>query len=293
LILILCLVQFQAKAFDWFSRTIRVDLIVDRNHRAFNSQYDILERSDVLSNGVDAIIGQFPWSFMSTALSVSGSATRCSGTIIKKDFALSDFQCVGQHLDPPANSIEVVLGSVRFALLPVPTNFVRHFWYIEPTSENQPNIVLFRMHETIEFNPSVQPMRMPFYVDYRYEGWSSLILGFQLKFNNYEYLQSVNVSILSNSLCTFEGRRIADHDICCIDSTEPSSGVPAIRSGGAWIVYEYTNGGYGGYLVPMMIGIHRDQFRNHNVSYSRATKVADFSEWIYILACDDSPTGCF
>lgn len=100
-ILILCLVQFQVQASEWLNRTIRVDLIVNRNQRAYDPQFDILERSERISSAVNTTNGQFPWSILTIAWSDHGSGfrigTTCSATIISSDFALTDLTCVGHR----------------------------------------------------------------------------------------------------------------------------------------------------------------------------------------------------
>lgn len=102
------------------------------------------------------------------------------------------------------------------------------FWYIEPSFENSPNIVLYRMNGTMTFNPNIHPIRLPFYQDFGYEGWSSLILGFRLPDGpSRPHLQSAEVSIFNNNLCDLSGR-IDDHEICAIDGGEPHQG-PIIR----------------------------------------------------------------
>lgn len=106
-----------------------------------------------------------------------------------------------------------------------PTHFVRHYWYIEPSSENRPNIVLFRINGTITFNPNVHPIRLPFYQDFDYEDWSSVIVGFQSPVGlTRPHMQSAQASILNNNVCSFDGRNMADHEICAIDGSEPYDG---------------------------------------------------------------------
>jgi len=280
------LVQVQVQASDWLNRTVRVDLIVNSNRRSFDPQYDLLERSDRLSNGVNATNGQYPWSILTIAWSGSGVrvGTSCSGTIISNNFVLSDFHCVGQDLHPPASSIEAYVGSVQWNSPLSPTNFVRHYWYITPSLENSPNIVLLRLHETLTFNPNIQPIRLPSHQNFTYEAWSSYILGFDIPSGIYRsYLQSAHASIFNSSLCNFYGV-IDAHEICGIDGSEPYQG--SIRryngfTGGAWIVYEYTAGFE---FIPVVVGIQQYQFANQTASFGRATRVSHFVEWIEILS---------
>lgn len=101
IILILCLVQHQVQANDWLNRTIRVDLIVDGNRRAYDPKYDLLEQTESITSGVNATNGQYPWTIFTTAWSDAGSGFRigysCSGTIVSPNFVLSDYHCVGSE----------------------------------------------------------------------------------------------------------------------------------------------------------------------------------------------------
>jgi len=300
LILILCLVLFKVEASDWLNRTIRVDLIVDRsNHRAFNPKHDLLVQSESISSssGVFASNGQYPWIITTTALSDQGSGIRsgigCAGTIISSSFVLSDFHCLGRTLYPIAYSIEAYIGSAQWNSSRIPTHFVRTYWYIEPSFGNRPNIALFRIDENITFNPNVQPIRLPFYQDFSYDGWSSQILGFPSSPGGISMprLQSVEARFLSNNVCEFDfsffGIYTADdHEMCSIDGRETTES-GAIRlldsfTGGAWIVDEYTDAG--SVLVPVIIGIHQWQFVNQTASYGLATRVSHFVEWIETLS---------
>jgi len=295
LILILCLVPFQVRASDWLNRTIRVDLIADRfNHRAFDPKYDILERSERISSGVNATNGQYPWNILTTAWSNQGSGfrigTTCSGTIISNNFVLSDLHCVGLDFNPPASSIEVYYGSVQWSSPRTSTNFVRHFWYIEPSSANRPNIVLMRINDTITYSPNVHPIQLPFFEDFAYEGWSSSILGYRTPDGPFTaQLQSAHVSIFNNNLCNFYGS-IDEHEICGIDGSEPYESGSIRRydafTGGAWIVYEYTYGGLE--FSPIIVGIHQYQYANQTASYGRATRVTHFVQWIQTLSEESS-----
>lgn len=91
---------------------------------------------------------------------------------------------------------------------------VRHYWYIEPSCENSPTLVLARFHKTLTFNPNVQPIRLPSLDNFSYEGWSSYLLRRPAR------LQSTNASILSNSLCSFQDAKMDDHEICATDGTQ-------------------------------------------------------------------------
>ncbi|XP_037027374.1 uncharacterized protein LOC119068073 [Bradysia coprophila] len=285
LIVILCLLQFRVQAFDWLDRTIRVDLIVDRTRRDFDPRYDSIKQQSetMLISATNATNGQYPWSIFTTAWIDTEVGLReailCSGTIISENFALSDISCTGQDQNPPASSIELYVGLAQWPLT-TPTNFVRHFWYIEPSPENSPSIVLYRLHESLIFNPNVHPIRLPFYQNFYYEGWSSLVLGYgSLSSETYAaQLQSVHTSITNNSLCNVA---IDEHEICGIESREPNE-TDAGFSGGAWIVYEYTDAGLE--FIPVLIGIH--QSSNNTTSFGRATRVSHFSEWIETLTTE-------
>ncbi|XP_037044850.1 uncharacterized protein LOC119080542 [Bradysia coprophila] len=143
--LILCLAQFQVQASDWFNRTVRVDLIVNSNGRAYDSQYDSLELSKELSSGLIATNGQYPWSIYSIAWADLGQGSRhgqmCLSTIISNNFFVTDFLCVGHRLTTVANSIETYFGSTPLILFLLPTNYVRHYWYIQPKPEDSPRLV--------------------------------------------------------------------------------------------------------------------------------------------------------
>lgn len=78
------------------------------------------------------------------------------------------------------------------------------------------------MHETIKFDPNVHPIRLPFYQDFAYEGWSSLILGFRTTDGPFTaQLQSAQVnSVFNNDLCNFDGD-IAEHEMCGIEGSGP------------------------------------------------------------------------
>lgn len=204
-------------------------------------------------------------------------------------------------MHPPANSIETFIGSVRWNSLLSPTNFVRHYWYITQSIENSPNIALLRLHETLSFNPNIQPIRLPSHDNFSYEAWSAHILGYQIPNGVLSaQLQSAQTSIFNNSLCNFYGN-IADHEICGIEGSDPYNG--AIRRfngftgntfmqnirrrfnfccslGGAWIVYEYTAGFE---FIPVVVGVHQYQFANQTASFGRATRVSHFVEWIEAL----------
>jgi len=287
-ILISCLVQFQVQASaDWLNRTVRVDLIVDRSsYRAFDPKYDKLIQSERIANGVNATNGQYPWTILTTAWSGPPGGLRvgtpCSATIISSNFVLSDFHCVGQDLHPPAAAIEAYYGAVQWSGFRTPTNFVRSYWYIEPSSQDSPNIVLFRMNETITFNPNLHPVRLPFYVNFSYEGWSSFILGYRLPTGpSMPHLQAAAVGIFENSLCNLYGN-IADHEMCGIEGSETGSGIRFDGfTGGAWLVNEYSDECF--VFMPVIVGIHQYQYVNQTASYGRATRVSHFVEWIQTL----------
>ncbi|XP_037040519.1 coagulation factor X-like [Bradysia coprophila] len=295
LILILCAVSLKVEASDWLNRTVRVDLIVDQstiNVRTFDPKFDSLVQSENILNAVNATNGQYPWVIRTTAWSDQGGGFRfgtpCAGTIINSNFVLSDFHCIGQTLNPPANSIEALIGFAQWNSSSTATHFVRSYWYIEPSPENRPNIVLFRMNSTITFNPNVHPIRLPFYQDFDYEGWSSLMLGFRSPDGpSTPHLQSMEASIFNNNQCDFDSD-FADHDICAIDSGELYQG-PIRRfnsfTGGAWIVYEYADAGL--VFVPILVGIHQFQYANQTASFGRATRVSHFVEWIETLSAEN------
>lgn len=102
LILILCLVSsvsVQASD-DWLNRTVRVDLIVNRE-LMFNRHYDrsIERASERIKGAVNATNGQYPWSVMTTAWIINGEfaiGVSCTGTIISNNFVLSVLRCVNQ-----------------------------------------------------------------------------------------------------------------------------------------------------------------------------------------------------
>ncbi len=96
---------------------------------------------------------------------------------------------------------------------------MRHYWYIEPSSESRANIVLYRLNSTITFNPNIHPIRLPFYEDFSYEGWSSYILGFRSPDGpSMPHLQAALTSVFDNRLCNFV---VAEHEICGIEGSEP------------------------------------------------------------------------
>lgn len=133
--------------------------------------------------------------------------------------------------NPPATSIEAFIGFAQWSPFRTPTHFVRNYWYIEPSPENRPNIVLLRMNGTITFNPNVHPIRLPFYQDFAYEDWSSLILGFRTPDGpSTPHLQSAEASILNNNLCNFGLSDVTHaHEICAIDGGESNQSGPIRR----------------------------------------------------------------
>lgn len=99
-VLILCLVQVQVQGSDWLNRTVRVDLIVSGNRRAYDSRYDLLVQSGETSGGINATNGQYPWIIHTTAWSEPFSGFRigvgCAGVIISGNNFLSEESCVGK-----------------------------------------------------------------------------------------------------------------------------------------------------------------------------------------------------
>lgn len=138
------------------------------------------------------------------------------------------FFCL-RSFSPPPDSIETYIGSVQYSVFEnwPPANFVRHYWYINSTLENSPNIVLLRLHETLIFNPNVQPIRLPSHRDFSYKEWSSYTIGFRT-LPLLLQLQSAHISILNNSLCNLPDY-IADHEICGIADGDPRQDGPEIR----------------------------------------------------------------
>lgn len=124
--------------------------------------------------------------------------------------------------DRSPDRIELFLGLAEWPVRISPTNFVRHYWYIEPSCENRPNIVLFRLHATLTFNPNVQPIRLPFDKHFSYEDWSAVTLGYASSTpgpNRYWFrLLSMPINITESSLCENAIGVIAEYEIC---STEP------------------------------------------------------------------------
>jgi len=183
--------------------------------------------------------------------------------------------------------IEGHVGRVQwFSPLPTPIYF-RHFWYIEPSSENSPNIVILRFHERLTFNPNIQPIRLPSPTNFSYEGWTSLRLGFNTPEGTFRaHLQFVNTNIPRNDECNFVGI-LADHDMCAIEGGPVNEGGPILRfnafTGGAWVTYEYDNFDYHSTLV----AIHQYQYANQTGSFGVATRVSHFVEWIEEFTADD------
>lgn len=134
---------------------------------------------------------------------------------------------------PPVDVIEVYFGSVQWNSTRLPTNFVRHYWYITPSSENRPNIVLFRLHESLTFNPNVQPIRLPSAEKFSYDAWSSYILGYQTPGSGpfSAQLSSVHARILNNELCNFNGNA-PDYEMCGSDGGDPRESGPIMRFNG-------------------------------------------------------------
>lgn len=121
------------------------------------------------------------------------------------------------RLQPPASVIKGYVGEVQW-ISPLPgEKFVRHFWYIEPLLENSPSIVLLRFDESLSFNPSTQPIRLPSFVNYTYDAWASHMLGFDAPPGFFAaQLQSVNANIRNNSVCDFVSN-FANYEMCAIE----------------------------------------------------------------------------
>ncbi|KAJ6633865.1 hypothetical protein Bhyg_15574, partial [Pseudolycoriella hygida] len=158
--------------------------------------------------------------------------------------------------------------------------FMRHYWYIEPSSANSPNIVLLRFHEALTFSPNVQPIRLPAPDNFSYEGWASMSLWFTLAITPEfaEQLQFVNNNIPRNADCTFQSN-FPDHEMCSIEQARITGNTPP---GGAWVLYEYNEFNYHATLV----GIHKSRFTNETSTYGVATRVSHFVEWIGELTAE-------
>lgn len=158
--------------------------------------------------------------------------------------------------EPPANSIEIFDGSVLFRTPLTPTGFVRHYWYIQPSIENSPNIVLLRLHESLTFNPNIQPIRLPSHENFSYEDWVSYILGFDTQDGPFSaQLQSANANIRNNSLCNFSGNT-ADHEICASEGSPSLDEGPLIRRNG------FTGDDYWSYWGLINIGVNVAWIKN-------------------------------
>ena len=97
-VIILWSVAFQVQASsDWLNRTVRVDLIVNREA----SQYDWSERFSprIVFSGIDATNGQYPWTFLTISRTTLNIGIPCSGTIISDSFFLSEATCVGRGFE--------------------------------------------------------------------------------------------------------------------------------------------------------------------------------------------------
>ncbi|XP_037048501.1 serine proteinase stubble-like [Bradysia coprophila] len=290
IIFILCLLQYQVHGHDWSNRTVRVDLIVNR--RAPPNQYDFrLQSPRIVSSGVDATTGQYPWTILIMSRTVELFGITCSGTIISDSYFLSDFGCVDEGWWGSITSIEMYVGSAQWPWpnRGEPTNFVRHYWYIEASPENSPAIVLCRIHEPLTFNPNVQPIRLPYAANanFSYEAWSSIILGYRLAAP--DQLQFVPSNLFNNNQCEFEIRFgqdrgiIGDHELC--GTINNQVGLGATRhfgiAGGAWMVYEYATDLD---LHPVVIGIYQYQISNGTATYGVGTRVSHFLDWIDTLS---------
>jgi len=278
-LLVLCLFAFQVDASDWSHRTIRVDL--DTNRTVSDRLNGFFEQSERSPNGVNVTNGQYPWSILTTAWSGS-RGIGCTSSIISENFALTDLHCTGRILIPPASVIEAYVGDVQW-VSPLPLGkFVRHFWYIESSLENSPNIVLLRFHEPLTFNPNIQPIRLPSLVNFSYDTWASYMLGFDAPLGILSsQLQSVNANIRKSNACNFYDN-FADHEICAIEAGIGYDSDFAVRrfnlfTGGAWLVYEYTRGFE---FIPVLVGIHQYQYANRTATFGRATRVSHFVAWV-------------
>lgn len=130
-------------------------------------------------------------------------------------------------LRDPVTTIEVFPGAARWTEADLATNFVRHYWYIRPTPEDSPNIALFRLHESLIFNPNIQPVRLPSNKNFTYEAWSSYVLGFRAPEGpSLTHLVSIHTSILNNELCNFVGLPAPDHEICGLEGNDTSESGP-------------------------------------------------------------------
>ncbi|XP_037037350.1 uncharacterized protein LOC119075060 [Bradysia coprophila] len=289
IIFIYCLLQYQVHGQDWSNRTVRVDLNVNR--RSPNDQLDVRVQSPrIVFSGVDATNGQYPWTILTLSQTTEPVFIACSGTIISDSYFLSDYGCVEEHWGFPVTSMAMYVGSAQWQWPDrgEPTNFVRHYWYIEASPENSPAIVLCRIHEPLTFNPNVQPIRLPYAANanFSYEAWSSLILGYRLSAPN--QLQFVPSNIFNNNQCEFEIRFgqdrgiIGDHELCGTINNQTGSGL--IRhfgiTGGAWMVYEYAPDFD---LHPVVIGIYQYQIINGTATYGVGTRVTPFLDWIDTL----------
>lgn len=111
--------------------------------------------------------------------------------------------------------METFIGSAQWGHPLVVTTLVRHYWFIAPSVENSPSIVLARLHETITFNPNIHPIRLPSSGNFDYVGWSSLQLGFESVAGIFfAYSQSAETTILNNNLCNFDP---GDHEMCGVN----------------------------------------------------------------------------
>lgn len=128
--------------------------------------------------------------------------------------------------------MEIYFDSVRLYSSLIPKKFVRNYWYIEPSPENSPRLVLLRLHEPITLTPNIQPIRLPSSENFPYEDWSSYVLGFQLTSGSVmAHLRSTHASILNNNLCNFHGI-IHDHEMCASDGSPGLDGT----EGSAFII---------------------------------------------------------
>ncbi|KAJ6648528.1 hypothetical protein Bhyg_03758, partial [Pseudolycoriella hygida] len=252
------------EASDWLNRTVRVDLRT--SFTALEEHEKFFLRSENTLHGVDATNGQYPWSVLMIAWEYTGfglyTGTFCSSSIISKNFALSDIYCaLLSESGPPLRLVETFVGGARWEW-PFPWSdsiFMRHLWYIEPSAENSPNIVLLQFHQTLTFNPNIQPIRLAAPGNFSYEGWASIFMGFDTLIEPELYptqqLKFVSSNIPRNEDCNLVGN-LADHEICSIEENASEFPDPQGVQGGAWVMYEYNEFDYHATLV----GIHHSQY---------------------------------
>ncbi|KAJ6649507.1 putative thiopurine S-methyltransferase [Pseudolycoriella hygida] len=285
LILILCLCKLQVEASDWLNRTIQRDLSLSLWSEDGQERY-FVQTEKTFNAGANATNGQYPWTFYIIAWSniAAGSWTgeMCSSSIISQNFALTAFYCLepqNSMLLRPVSAVEIFVGGVSYIYRPgISQGFMRRLWYIEPSTENSPNIVLLQFHETLTFNPNIHPIRLPAPGNFSYEGWSSFATGFNRPgpvLNAVKQFSSI--SILRNDECNFFNN-LTDYDMCTLDLGPETESPSFTFTGGAWVAFEYDDFQYRSTLV----GIHRNEFvdETSNRTVGIATRVSHFVEWI-------------